>query len=119
MQVGQNLPERIQSSGLSIEDTVLFTEGFDDFSGLTEVVPGHGREEVVFDLIVEAAIPEIDKGVGLHVSSGKNLVVQVVQGVVPVGDEHTLVVWGKYQGEVKAEKHLMDHGKGQNLQRTE
>ena len=96
-----------------------FTKGFDNFPSLTEVIPGHCSEEVVLDLIVEATIPEIDKRVGLYVVSGKDLVVQVAQGVVLVWNEHPFVVRGKYQAKVQAKKQLMDQGKGQNLPRAE
>ena len=98
---------------------MAFAKRFDDFPSLAEVISGHCREEVVLDLIVEAAIPETDKRAGLYVASGKDLVVQIVEGIVLVGDEHPFVIRGKYRAEVQAKQQLMDQGKAQNLPRTE
>jgi hypothetical protein len=98
---------------------VPFTKGFDYFSSLTEVILRHRREEMMLYLKIETTKQEINKRHGLYVASGKDLLVNVVHGLVLVGDQHPLVVRGKYQTKVQAEKQLMDRSKGQNLPRIE
>jgi hypothetical protein len=84
VKVLQDFPVRSKHAGLVIGDGMGLAEGFDDFLRFSQFVPGHVREQVMLDLVVESAVPEVGKRVGFHVSGGEHLAAQKVQSAVLV-----------------------------------
>ena len=82
MQAVQDFPVGFQHTRLVIGDGVLLAEGFDDLLRFSQSVPGHGWEEVMLDLVVQTAIPEIGEGAGFDIAGSKHLLAQEVQGAV-------------------------------------
>ena len=70
MQVLEDLFVGLEHAGLVVGDTVIPAEVSDDRLRFSELVAGHSREEVVFDLVVEASVPEVGDWVGCDVAAG-------------------------------------------------
>ena len=68
LQVLQNLDGAVEEVGLVVLDAPLLAEGLDEFVALGEVVAGHHREEVMVDLVLEAAAEPVDEELGEAVS---------------------------------------------------
>ena len=75
----------------------------DDRSGSSEFVSGHSGEEVMFDLVVEAAVQEVGHRVGFDVAGGQDLGAYEVQRVVGIQDQHAFVVRREYHAIVDSE----------------
>jgi hypothetical protein len=56
-----------------IGDGVLLTVGFDDVLRFFQSVPGHGREQMMLDLVVQPTIPEVGQGVSFDIARSKHL----------------------------------------------
>src|SRR5215204_6729159 len=69
VEVLQDLFVGLEHAGLVVGDTVLPAEALDDRLRFFELVAGQPREQVVFDLVVEAAVPEVGYGVGDNVAT--------------------------------------------------
>jgi len=78
MQVLEDLSVGLEHAGLVVGDGVITAEALDDRLRLLELVAGQPREEVVFDLVVEATVPEVGDGVGYYVAAGQHLSAQEV-----------------------------------------
>lgn len=100
MKVSENFPVGLKHAGLMIGDRMLSTKWFDDFLSFSHFVSGHAWKEMVFDLVVEAAVHEICNRVSPDTSSGNHLHMQVVQLVVAFQNWHALMVWGEDQTHV-------------------
>ena len=59
MQVLEDLFVGLEHARLVVADTVVPAEAPDDRLCFSQLVAGQPREEVVFDLVVEAAVPEV------------------------------------------------------------
>src|SRR5688500_18048962 len=59
VEVLQDLLVGLEHAGLVVGDGVIPAEGSDDRLCLSQLVAGHPREQVVFDLVVEAPVPEV------------------------------------------------------------
>src|SRR5215217_8476493 len=93
VQVLEDLAIGPEHAGLVVADAVLAAELPDDRLRLSQLVPGHAGEEVVFDLIVEATVPEVRDRVGAHVAARQHLAAQEVYLAVLLEHRHCLVVW--------------------------
>ena len=69
MQVLEDLPVGLEHAGLVVGDGVISTEVSDDLLCFSQLVPGQSRKQVVFDLVVEAAVPEVGDLVGKDVNT--------------------------------------------------
>ena len=69
MQVLEDLFVGLEHPGLMVGDGVLAAEAPDDRLRLSQLVAGQPREQVVFDLVVEATVPEVGDWVGYDVAT--------------------------------------------------
>jgi hypothetical protein len=82
VQMPQRQPVGGGQGGLGIGDPALVAELADQGLGATQVRPGHAREEVVLDLVVQPTEDEVDEPAAADVAGGEHLPAQVVQLVV-------------------------------------
>lgn len=68
MQIAQNFPVRLKHTRLVIGNGMLLAVGFDDVLRFFQSVPGHGREQMMLDLVVQPTIPEVSQGVSFDVA---------------------------------------------------
>ena len=92
MQVLEDLSVGLEHASLVVGDGVLLAESPDDRLRLSQLVTGQPREEVVFDLVVEATVPEVGDRVGYDVAAGQYLPVQEVHLAVVVQEGHGLMI---------------------------
>src|SRR5919106_7070848 len=78
VQVLEDLAIGPEHAGFVVADVVLAAEVTHDRLRLSQLVPGHGGEKVVFDLVVEAAVPEVRGRVGSHVATRQHLAAEEV-----------------------------------------
>ena len=119
MEVLQDLFVGLEHAGLMVGDTVLPAEAPDDRLGLSQLVAGQPREQVVFDLVVEAPVPEVGDRVGYDVAAGQYLPAQEVHLAVAFQQGHGFVVWCEDRDHVGAEEPTMDGDEEQRLQRLQ
>jgi hypothetical protein len=55
MEVTHRLGIGVHQAGLAVRDASLLAESLDQRLQAAQVGPGHGRKQVVFDLVVQAA----------------------------------------------------------------
>jgi len=73
---------------------MLLAEGLDKRLCLSQFVPGHGWEQMMLDLIVQSAIPEVDQGRALDIAGCKHLLAEKVRWAMLVHDGHPFMVGG-------------------------
>ena len=78
MQVLEDLSVGLEHTGLVVGDGVLPAEAPDDTLRLWQLVAGQPREQMVFDLVVETAVPEVGDRVAYDVATGQYLPAQEV-----------------------------------------
>src|SRR5215217_6260189 len=113
----QDLFVGLKHAGLVVGDGVLLAESPDDRLRLPQLVAGQPREQVVFDLVVETAVPEVGDRVGYDVAAGQYLPAQEVHLAVAVQEGHGFVVWREDRDQVSAEEPAMDGDEEERLQR--
>ena len=69
----------LKKTGLVIGDTAFFTEGLNDLLCFSQFVPWDRRKQVVLDLVIQPAVPEISDRMRPHVARTQYLLVQEVQ----------------------------------------
>src|SRR5918994_1153187 len=119
MEVLQDLSVGLEHARLVVGDGVLPAEAPDYRLRFSQLVAGQPREEVVFDLVVEAAVPEVGDRVGCDVAAGQYLPAQEVHLAVAVQEGHGLVVWCEDRDQVGAEEPTMDGDEEERLQRLQ
>ena len=72
----------LKEACLVIRDIVLLTEGFDDVLCCSQLVPGDCREQVVLDLVIQPAVPEIGERMSSDIAGTEYLLMQKVQRAV-------------------------------------
>src|SRR5215208_4763260 len=115
----QDLFVGLKHAGLVVGDGVLLAESPDDRLRLPQLVAGQPREQVVFDLVVETAVPEVGDRVGYDVAAGQYLPAQEVHLAVAVQEGHGFVVWCEDRDQVGSEEPAMDGDKEERLQRLQ
>ena len=65
----QDLFVGLEHAGLVVGDGVISAEASDDRLRLLQLVAGQPREQVVFDLVVEAPVPEVGDRVSDNVAT--------------------------------------------------
>jgi hypothetical protein len=96
---------------------VFLAEAPDDRLRYSQPVAGHAGEEVVFDLVVEATVPEVGDRVGYDDTTGQYLPAQEVHLAVVVQEGHGFVVWCEDRDQVGAKEAAMDGNEEERLQR--
>lgn len=71
---------------------MLLAEGFYDLLCLFQLVAWHTGEEMMLDLVIESAIPEVIEGMSIHIAGRDDLPTQEIQLRCMLQDGHSLVV---------------------------
>src|SRR5688500_16037848 len=100
--MARDFDERLPHGGLVIGNSSLGAVLLDDEACCLEVAPGYLREQVVLDLVVEAAVPDVNPRAGHDIPAGQDMAVEEVDVAVGVRDVHSLVVRGKDAAHVQA-----------------
>ena len=79
VQMPEDFPVGLKKTGFVIRDTAFFTEGFDNLLCFSQFVPGDSRKQVVLDLVIQPAVPEISDRMRPDVARTQHLLVQEVQ----------------------------------------
>ena len=108
MQVVKDLPVGPKNARLVVGDVELPAEVFDYRLHLFKLVAGHTWEEVVFDLVVEASVPEVGDRVCHDVAAGQYLAVEEVYLAVLIQKRHGLVVGREDRDHEQAEQPAVD-----------
>mmetsp|Transcript_3818 Transcript_3818/g.11669 ORF Transcript_3818/g.11669 Transcript_3818/m.11669 type:complete len:272 (+) Transcript_3818:281-1096(+) len=110
LEAGEDLDGACPEVRLVVRDVVLGAELEAELARLAEVVPGDGREEVVLDLVVEAAAEPVYKAEAVleDVARRRHLELPVVGALGGVIDGHAVVAERKHEGEHEAARHVGD-----------
>src|SRR5262245_58997576 len=95
----EDLDVGLQRAALSVGYRSLLAERPDDRLRFLQVVPRHAGEEMVFDLVVQSAVPEVGQRVSLDISTGQNLAANEVELAIAVQRRHPFVVGGEHRAE--------------------
>ena len=116
MQMLQDLPVGLEYSSLVVREGVFSTEILDNRLRFSQLVPGQSWKQVMFDLVVEAAIPEVGDRMSADVPAGQYLTVQEVQLALPLQHGHGFVVGREDRVHLHAKEPAMDGDEHQRLQ---
>src|SRR6185437_8129825 len=108
VEVAEGLGVGAGQAGLAVGQDVLFAECPDQDLGVPEVGAGHGGEQVVLDLVVQAAQRQVGEPAAADVAGGEYLAAQEVAAVGGGQDGHALVIGGERAAQVHAEQALLD-----------
>ena len=75
----EDFPVGLKKTDLVIRDTAFFTEGFNDLLCFSQFVPGDSWKQVVLDLVIQPAVPEISDRMCSNVARTHYLLVKEVQ----------------------------------------
>lgn len=78
VQILDDLPVGLQEAGFVVSNGMFLAEGFDDVLRFFQFVPGNGWEQMMLDLVVQAAIPEISDRMSFDIARTEYLLVQKV-----------------------------------------
>src|SRR5262245_54930174 len=98
----QDLDVGLQRATLSIGYGTLLAERSHDSLRPLQLVPRHAGEQVVLDLVVQSAVPEVGERVSLNVATGQDLAPHEVELAVAVQSRHPFVVGREHGAEVQA-----------------
>src|SRR5690554_5576196 len=113
VEVRDNNPVRLEQRGLRVGHVMGCAVFAHNLAGLDEVRARHVREQVVFDLEVQAAHEDAHKPATANVARGKHLLGQEVQLDALVDDHHALVVGGERRTHVDTEHGHLHCNKGE------
>ena len=115
MEKVQYLLVRLEHTGLAIGDRMLLAESLDERLCPSQVVPGHGWEQMMLDLIVQSAIPKVDQRRTLDVAGRKHLLTEEIRRAVLVHNRHPFMVGGADRTEVQPKERVMDDDEQEHL----
>src|SRR5262247_4658229 len=95
VEMAQDVSIGLPDAGLVIRDRTRLTEGSHGRLGRFELVPGHRGEEVMLDLIVESAKPEVCHRVRSDIASREDLLAESIQRTVAPQHEHPCMIGRK------------------------
>src|SRR5215211_1449153 len=116
MQVLEDLPVGLEHAGLVVGDGMISTESFDDRLRFSQLVAGQPWKQVVFDLVVQAAIPEVGDRMGDDVPACQYLPAHEVELAVPGKNGHGFVVRSEDRDHEHPKESAMDGDEQQCLQ---
>ena len=82
MQVPKDQDIRAEGATLGVGDGALLTECFHDRLSLPQLVPRHAREQVMLNLVIEPAIPEVGNRIPNDVAARQNLPAEEIDVVL-------------------------------------
>ena len=92
MQKLQNFFVRLDHSCLVIGNPVFLAEQLDNFLRFPQVIAWHTREKVVFDLVIQSAVPKVVERARIDIASGQHLPPQEVYFAALFQDRHAFVI---------------------------
>src|SRR5580692_8243296 len=107
VEVPQRLRVRLEQGGLAVRHLARGAERGDQRLRPVQAGPRHGGEEVVLDLVIEAAEGEVGQPAAVDVARRQHLTAQEVGLVVRGQDRHPLVVGSERRAQVEAEQALL------------
>ena len=107
IEIPERLPVRVHQAGLAIAHIPLPTEIPDQGLGAPQARAWHGGEQVVLDLVVQAAQREVGQPATTDVAGRQHLAAQEVSPVSRRQDRHAFVVGGERAAQVQAEQTLL------------
>ena len=113
MKMTQHVRVRTDQALLAVPQAGLGAESPHHGAAAAQRGPGHGREQVMLDLVVEAAEHGFGQPPAADVAGGENLLAQEVQAVLLAQHRHALVVGGERAAQVETEQPLLDGDEGQ------
>lgn len=119
MEILKDLPIGLKYRGFMVRETVRLAESLDSFLCFSQLVPGHVQKQMVLNLVIEPAVPEVSKGIRFHISGSEYLPMKKIKPTIFIQHKHALVVRGKNRTDVKAKQHLMDHDEQNSLPGTQ
>src|SRR6202034_529450 len=108
VQVPKDLDVGIHRAGLVVGDAVLLAERAHRRLGAPQGRPRHGGEQVVLDLVVQAAEGEVGEPATADVPGGDHLAAEEIDLLVLAEHRHALVVGGERAAQVEPEHALLD-----------
>jgi hypothetical protein len=108
VKVFQDVQVGPQETDLTVVDRVGLTEGLYDRPRSVQLVPRHAREQMVLDLIVEPAKPEIDQTVARYIAGRNHLGPEVIKPMALIQDSPPFMVRSEDRNPEDPKKGLMD-----------
>src|SRR6266852_4338279 len=109
VEVAQDASERARQAGLTVSQSALLAEFPDQGLASTQARPGRRREQVVLDLVVQAAERQVGQPAAVDIAGGEYLAPQEVTPVGSCQDRHALVISSERAAEIEAEEALLHH----------
>ena len=111
VEAGEDGAAALDEARLHVEDAFAFTNGLHVLFEAGELVAGRVREEVMFDLVVEADHEHVADHAAANVAGGYNLLLQERHVAIDRQGSHALVVGREAVREVKARSqvHSYEH----------
>ena len=91
-----------------VRDLLLFAILADDHLSPVEPVPRHRWEEVVLNLVVQAAVPEVGQRASGDIARGDHLFAEEIEPAALLDEGHTLVIRSEDRAVVDAEERLVN-----------
>src|SRR6266700_927591 len=107
VEVTQRLSVGARQAALAVWHASVLGERLDQGLCAAQVGPWHRGEQVVLDLVVQAAKREVGEPAAAHIAGGEYLTAQEVTSVGGGQDGHALVVGGEGATQVQAEQALL------------
>src|SRR5215469_4239400 len=102
VQVAEGLRVRAHEAGLAVGQSFVPAEVADERLRPAKARPGHGREKMVLNLVVQAAEGKVGEPASADVAGGQDLTAEEVVLVRGLQDRHALVVRGERGSQVEA-----------------
>jgi len=112
LEATNDVPERSNGTDLAISKLALDAECTDEIPRSSQIRPGHRREQVVLDLVVQSSKDESRTPATGHISRRDDLSSGKAHGRIAVEKRHALVVGGEADAEVEGEDRLMNRDEG-------
>ena len=107
VQIAQGVAIGLDEAGFAIGNRARLTECSHYWLCRVELVPGHVREEMMLNLIVQPAKPEVCQGVRSDISGREDLLAESTQCIGALQHKHPLMVGREDGAHIQAEQHLM------------
>src|ERR1039458_4407061 len=117
VQVPQNLDVGVDETSLVVGDAVLLAERAHRLLGVPQAGPRHGGEQVMLDLVIQAAEREVGEPAAADVTRSDHLAVEEIDLLILAKYGHALVIGRKRASEVDPEHALLDEEEGHRLHR--
>ena len=108
VEMAQRLGVGAEQGGLAVRQPPLGTEGGDQWLGPAQAGPGHGREQMMLDLVIQATQGHVGEPAAADVAGGQYLAAQEVDLLGRIQHRHALVIGRERAAEIEPEQALLD-----------